>query len=392
MNILFISSQFPNPAEKNKGVFSLQIVKELDEFANLRVIAPVASMGVFRFLDRFKKYKTNFEIPAYQAIGNIETYHPPYNAIPKMGFIHHLSIYKVLKPLIEKLNRERKIDVVNCHWIFPDGVAVHQVCQELGLPLMLTALGTDLNYYATLKLRKKNITKALLGADKVSVLSKSMYEKCRSTGVSPQKLVIIPNGVDLAKFYIIDRPAARRKINLDETTKMILFVGSLVPVKSVDCLLQAFAHFLNKYKKSDFTLYLVGSGFLLANLKKMAKQLNLSSDVKFVGTVTHSDLLFWMNAADCLCLPSLSEGHPNVMMEALACGTPVVASAVGSIPDFINTQNGMTTKPTDPRDIFEKLDACLKTYYDRKKIRGTLQHHDWKDCAKQYFSEIKKIV
>ncbi|NOY70866.1 MAG: glycosyltransferase family 4 protein [Gammaproteobacteria bacterium] len=392
MNILFVSSQFPNPAEQNKGVFSLQIVKEVDKFANLRVIAPVASMGIFRFLDRFKKYKTNFEIPAYQAIGEIEIYHPPYSVAPKMGFIHHLSIYKVLKPLIEKLNRERKIDAVNCHWIFPDGVAVHQVCQELGLPLMLTALGTDLNYYATLKLRKKNITKALLGADKVSVLSKSMYEKCLNIGVSPQKLVIIPNGVDLTQFDIIDRKTARKKINIDETKKMILFVGSLVPVKSIDCLFQAFAHLLSQYKKSDLTLYLIGSGFLLANLKKMAEQLKINSNIEFVGSVVHAELLFWMNAADCLCLPSLSEGHPNVMMEALACGTPVVASSVGSIPDFIHTQNGMTTKPSDPRDIFEKLDACLKTDYDRKKIRDTLQHHDWKDCAKQYFSEIQKIV
>jgi len=392
MNILFISSMFPNPPEPNRGIFSLQIVKELGKIANVKVIAPVASTGVFKLLNSFKKYKTDLKIPPYRSIGKIDIYHPPYNAIPGMGFLHHLSIYKRLKPLITNLDKEWKIDAVNCHWIFPDGVAVQKICREMGLPLMLTALGTDLNYYITLKLRKEIIKKALKGADKVSVLSKSMYDKCMEMAVSSQRLVIIPNGVDLGKFDIVEREVARRKIGINEKGEIILFVGSLVPVKGVDYLLKAFALLLGKKENSNVRLYLVGSGFLQEKLRRLGEQLGISKKIEFVGPIIHSELVLWMNAANCLCLPSVNEGHPNVMMEALACGTPVVASAVGSIPDFVNSDNGATVIPGDSKELSETLDICLNTNYTREKIRGALQHYSWKNCAEQYSSEIKKIA
>ena len=226
----------------------------------------------------------------------------------------------------------------------------------------------------------------------ISVLSKPMYEKCIELGASQDRLVIIPNGVDLEKFMIRDRISSRKKLNLPENGKIILFVGSLVPVKGVESLLRAFALLPESETGEYRKLYIVGAGYLDSDLEKLSVDLGIKSNTEFVGPVLHSKLSDWMNAADCLCLPSLSEGHPNVMMEAMACGTPVVASAVGSIPDFVNDSTGYLTTPMDHSDISSKLRECLSIDYDRKKIRDAVKNYSWRDCAKNYISEITRIL
>lgn len=392
LNILFISSQFPNSAEPNKGIFSLQIVREMSTFEDIRVISPVPSTGIFKFLGPFKKHKADLSIPLREVINNITIHHPSYNAIPKMGFLHHATMYNMLLPVIEGLHDEWRIDAVNCHWIFPDGVAVQKICERLNIPLMLTALGTDLNLYMNFRFRRHVIKKALVRADRVSVLSKPMYEKCIELGISPERLAIIPNGVDLEKFVILERTLSRKKLRLPEDGKIILFIGSLVPVKGVESLLRAFALLSERDTEASRKLYIVGTGYLDNHLKKLSVDLGIGSNTEFVGPVEHSRLNDWMNAADCLCLPSLSEGHPNVMMEAIACGTPVVATSVGSIPDFVNSSTGYLTTPMDHIDMSSKLRDCLIADPDRGKIRDAVKNHSWRDCAKKYISEIAQML
>ena len=105
---------------------------------DIRVISAVPSTGIFKFLGHLKKHKADLSIPPHEIIDNITVYHPSYNAVPKMGFLHHVTMYNALSPAIEELHSEWKIDAVNCHWIFPDGVAVQKICEWLNIPLMLT--------------------------------------------------------------------------------------------------------------------------------------------------------------------------------------------------------------------------------------------------------------
>lgn len=390
MKILFISSQFPNSLEPNRGVFSFQIVKELASFAEVRVIAPLPTLGWLNGLDRFKNYKTGLNIPVYEELSLIPVYHPRYLALPGAGLSHQWTFESTLKELIIKIKTEWSFDVVNCHWLFPDGVAIQRICHQMNIPVMLTPLGTDLNKYCDFRLRRYFISKALLNAQKVSVLNEQMKNKCLDLGVSDEQLTIIPNGVDLNKFCIMDTDVCRRKLNINPYCKMLLFVGSLVTVKNISSLLKAFAILNDKQKDSGIRLYIVGGGFLEKKLKTLALDLKVDEKTVFVGPVLHGDLPLWMNAADCLCLPSLSEGHPNVMMEALACGTPVVGSDVGSIPDFVSPgkDNGFVINATNVNDIAEKLFDCVSREYNQDVIRKSVIHHSWRNCAEKYFNDL----
>lgn len=390
-NILFISSQFPNVASPTNGVFSLQLVRQMSAMASISVISPVPTLGRLSFINSLKNYKTA-DVPAKTSIDGITVYHPAYMAMPKLGYLHASAMYKTLLPLVASLHKARKIDAVNCHWIFPDGVAVQKICAELNIPVMLTALGTDINYYTRFFMRRKAISRALAGAGKVSVLNSDMFDKCLKLGVKPEKLVVIPNGIDLEKFKIIDKARCRTRLKMPLDGKAVLFIGSLVPVKGVESLINAFAILLRNQKQTPVKLYLIGQGHLESRLKAMASSLKIEGDVRFVGPVAHESLSEWLNAADCLCLPSVNEGHPNVMMEALATGTPVVGSAVGSIPDFINRATGFLTAPSDENDIADKLAACLATSYKKEAVRARVQDYSWTACASRYMEELRGIM
>lgn len=392
MNILFISSQFPNLVQPNKGIYSFQLVKEMALIQNLRVISPLPSIPFYNFLGGLKKHKIEKNVSFYCEIDGIPVFYPVYSAIPKMGFLHPLTIYRSLYPLIKRLHNEWRIDAVNCHWIFPDGVAAQKICESLRIPIMLTALGSDLNLYSEFRMRRPFIRKALNGSAKVSVLNKEMYRRCIALELTEEQLVIISNGVDLVKFSIIERRLARERLNLPANARIIIFVGSLVPVKGVETLLRALKVLRKNMEERPLGVYILGAGYLENSLKELAIKLGLDSCTSFIGPIKHSDLSYWYNAADCLCLPSLSEGHPNVVMEALACGVPVVASAVGSIPDFLSDSSGKLANALDYMDLSRKLKDCLNTSYDRKLIRERVSGLSWEYIAGKYISEIQQLI
>lgn len=390
MNLLFVSSQFPNSLAPNRGIFSLQIAREMAGLARMRVIAPVPTLGPLRVIDGLKRYRTNLPVPASETIAGLTVEHPRYLALPRMGFLHHRGMYDALRPVIRRLHRESPLDAVNCHWLFPDGVAVQKICAELGIPVMLTALGCDLNLYSTFRFRRGAIRAALAGAQRVSVLNSAMRDTCSRLGVAPDHVAVIPNGVDTDIFTILDRSACRAELGLPADGRVILFVGSLDPVKGIDTLLRAFGA-LSPRLLEPTRLAVVGGGHLEQPLKALAVELGLADRVTFAGPVSHARLPVWMNAADFLCLPSLREGHPNVMMEALACGTPVVGSAVGSVPDFIDGATGFLATPGDAADLADKLGRCLAVTYDRSVVRGRVEHFTWRDCARAYVTELERI-
>ena len=392
MNILFVSSQFPNPAEPNRGVFSLQIVRELRALADVRVVAPVPTLGPFTPLDALKHWRTAYRVPERHTIDGAAVYHPAYFAMPGMGFTHAMSLYRPLKALLAEIRASWRIDAINCHWLFPDGVAVRAASEDARIPLLLTALGDDLNRLGEFPWRRQRVTRALVTADAVSVLSTPMYEQCLRLGVDRARLHLIPNGVDLDTFALLDRTTCRASLNMPSDAQVILFVGSLVPVKNVALLLRAFSTLRGSRAQGPLKLYVVGSGFLERDLRQLAAELRIDGDVLFAGAVAHHELPTWMNAADCLCLPSLSEGHPNVVMEALACGLPVVASAVGSVPDYVDGRNGRVFATTDQAGLSDALAACLSTRYDRERIRSTVADKSWRRCAAEYFAVLSAFV
>jgi glycosyltransferase involved in cell wall biosynthesis len=183
-----------------------------------------------------------------------------------------------------------------------------------------------------------------------------------------KKLWVVPNGVDLNKFRLMERQEAKRQLGLDDDKRYLLYVGRLVAVKGLDLLLDAFAQLVQNQR--DVELVLVGDGAERYALAQRATTLGIRDKVHFVGAQPHERIVLWMNAGDVLCLPSRKEGFGAVLIESLACGTPVVATSVGGIPEIVTDgQVGRLVHSRDPREMAACIEEVLETPWDRQQLR-----------------------
>lgn len=391
INLLSVTNLFPNSQEPNRGIFNYLIVKELQKWCNVTVIAPLPWFPKAKILRYFANWYDQAQVAKRETIHGIDVYHPRYIVIPKVfGFLHGISLYFPLRRLIKKLLRKQIFDLINAHWVFPDGVAAVPVAGELNLPIIVTAHGCDINLYSTYFLRRVQIRDALQKANLVSVVSPELKQKTVALGISEQKVQIIPNGVDLDQFAPNDQAYCRKQLGLPLDSRIVLFVGTLDPVKGLDYFLEASAQVNNVYR--NLLIAIVGDGPLRQKLIHRTHELHLTDRVKLLGAKPHDEIPLWMNACDVFCLPSLREGWPCVIMEALGCGKPVVASRVGGIPSIINERNGYLVDPKDVNQLARGLKEVLQRSWDPVEIRATLQNYSWKVAAVRYYTEYEKLL
>jgi teichuronic acid biosynthesis glycosyltransferase TuaC len=390
MKILLISNLFPNSAEPLRGIYTYQIVKELDKVCDIEVIAPLPWVPHY-VGNRIKLKYCHADVPKKEKLGGITVYHPRYLVIPKiLGFMHSVFLFFPLLRLVKHIQQNREFDLINAHWIFPDGVAAVWLARRLDKPVILTGLGCDLNLYSTMAFRKIQIVRALQEADLVTVVSKNMKRRIISLGIRGERVNVIPNGIDLKLFDVMDRKWARNYLSLNHKSRIILTIGTQDEVKGTKYLIEAF-DMLRRSEKGRLLLILIGDGPLTEFLVSMSKDLGLCENVLFLGKKPHNEIPLWLNAADAFCLPSIREGHPNVVLEALACGVPVVASNVGGIPEMIN-DNGVLTLPADSNDLCTGLEFCMSKSWDKNAIRSTFGGFSWVECARMYLESYLRVA
>ena len=270
-------------------------------------------------------------------------------------------------------------------------MAAAWIAQKLGKPLILTGLGCDINHYPSLPFRKQQIKKALNQANLVTVKGSGLKQKVLHMGIPEHKVTVIPNGLDLRRFRIMDKIEARRRLGIHGKGPFLLTVGSLDQVKGGHYLIEALKKMADDLENLPHLL-MVGDGPLQEALLFQAKRLGIENRISLVGKRPHYEIPLWMNAADVFCLPSIREGRPNVLLEALACGTPAVASNVGSAPEIIHDKNGRVARVADPKSLGQQLLACLKQRWDRKAIRKTISRFTWDDCAELYMRAYQQVV
>ena len=357
----------------------------------MEIIAPLPWVPFFMKRVGGKRF-LHSHVPLQENLGGLTVHHPRYMVIPRvMGFMHPVFMFTPLFSLIKRLDKKEPIDLINAHWLFPDGVAAAWIAQKLGKPLILTGLGCDINHYPSLPFRKQRIKKALNLANLVTVKGNGLRQKVLHMGIQEHKVTVIPNGLDLNRFRIMDKNEARRHLGIRGDGPFLLFVGSLDQVKGGHYLIEALKEMVENLENLPHLL-MVGDGPLQEALLLQANQLGIANRISFVGKRPHNEIPLWMNATDVFCLPSIREGRPNVLMEALACGTPAVASNVGSVPEIIQKENGRIARVADPKNICCQLLACLKQRWDRKAIRKTVGNFSWEDCADLYMLAYQQAV
>jgi glycosyltransferase involved in cell wall biosynthesis len=366
MRVLEVCQEFPNRYYPQLGTF---IKQSIDSIANQKVDITVVSPKPFVLPFSAFPYHNFSKLPRIEHTEKYDLHYPRYvYAVPKkyfypitgISYAHFVSRYAIK-------NIKPKPDLIHAHFSYPDGFGMIELAKKWNIPLVISALGTierKVAYEGSYTSRQ--IIKAMNFADKVLSVSEDLKLHIVNLGINENNVIVVPNGVDTEKFKPAGKENARKLLNLPLDKNIILFVGALRSIKGVDYLIEAAKNFVD----SNTELYLVGrDDGLKKSLKKMAQDFKITDFIKFIGPVNHEDIPLWISASDILVLPSLSEGRPNVVLEALACEVPVVATDVGGIPELIiNGETGYLVPAKNPLELSEKVNKLLGDENQREKM------------------------
>jgi hypothetical protein len=349
---------FPTPEARTEGVFIIEQMKALRKLGiEMKAIAPTPwAPRMLNFLPNIRKYIC---IPKSAKVEGIRVTYPRFIAFPGARFrcLYGVFCYLACRHVVRKHVREGRIDLIHAHTIMPDGFAALLLGDEFNIPVVCTVHGSDISIYPHESRAMLLVTKwALRRINHLIAVSEDLGKKVNVL-IGSREVRVIRNGADEELFRANAKWAARTLLSLPAKAKIVLFIGNLLRVKGPEYLLQAVSHL----GSSNFLLYIVGDGMLRDNLRAQAEQLGISARCVFVGTRPHEEIASWLSAADCLVLSSISEGFPTIIAEAMMCGVPVVATAVGGIPEVVkHGSTGLLVQPRDPLSLGEAIRSALQ--------------------------------
>ncbi len=379
MRILTFTTLFPNPAQPTLGVFIYQRMAHVARRTGqeVRVVAPVPYVPGWL---PFKRFKSLAQVPDMERNGNLTVYHPRYFLVPKVSMpFHGLLIFLGSLLVMRRLKKEMNFDCIDAHYIYPDGFAAILLGRILGVPVILSARGTDINLFPSFWLVRPMISWSLKQAQGLIAVCGALGQAMIKLGAASQKVRIIGNGVDLQRFQPVDQTEARKRLELPEEQRIVVAVGGLIPRKGFHYLIPAFARIANDDERLH--LYIVGEGESRSPLEVLARECHIANRVHLVGNYPNEELRYWFSAAEISCLTSSREGWPNVLLESMACGTPVVATGVWGVPEVIVSGDlGIIVEQTIP-SIAQGLAVALQKDWNREGIRRYAERRTWDDVA-----------
>jgi teichuronic acid biosynthesis glycosyltransferase TuaC len=381
MKVLVFTSLYPNNVWPNHGIF---IKERMTQFAKLdgceiKVVAPVPYFPASVKCN----WRWKFSQVARQEIRDgIEVYHPRYLMPPKLGMTFYgLLMFAAVLRTIKKIRREFDFDLIDAHYIYPDGLAAVLLGLLFMKPVVVSARGTDISLYAGFSVIRQLLRYTLRKATKVIAVCQALKQAMISLGIPEEKIVVVPNGVDMAKFYRVPKEEARLRLGLPLEKTIILSVGNLIPRKGFDLLIKAFDMLFNGSDRGRLHLIIVGEGPSKQDLANLASSIGRQDAVQFAGAIPHNELYLWYSAADCFSLASDREGWPNVILESLACGTPVVATDIWGVPEVISTGTvGVLTRRTEYA-IAQGILVALKKIWSSDDLLRHANHYSWMRSA-----------
>jgi len=387
MKVISVCHMFPNSVNPNLGIFVKERLIHVAQKIDLTMVAPVPS---FPFIEHTKKYAGYSGIKLREERDGLVIAHPRYFMIPKYFKTLDPFFYEIsLRKFIESSVKEEDSLIFDAHWVYPDGFAALEWGRKFNKKVVVTVRGNEaIHYYQNTAIRKKIVNKMHLFDHVISVSEDLKCKLIYEYGVSPDKISVIHNGIDKIKFAPINKAYAKNTCGLSGDCKFILAISRLSSEKGLEFLLEA----MTKLATKNVKLALVGDGPLYNRLNDYVTSNNLSEKVLFLGAVPHKDLYLWYNAADVFCLPSLWEGCPNVVIESLACGTPVVSSNVGAVPHFVNNDCGAIVPRGDADSLAKALDKVLNREWDQNDVSRTPALREWWEVADDVIALFNKVL
>lgn len=377
MKVQILTNLYPLPWAPNQASFNRQ------QFQYLSKHCPVRITVLIPWLERFRHRNVTL-MPVTE--GNLQISYRRYFYIP--GFARwSYAATMLFSLLLERRSiREFSPDCLLLSWAYPDGVAGTMLAKLLGLPVVIKIHGSDINMHLSHASRAKQILWAMKRAEQIVSVSKALASRLTDAKIPADKMQVIYNGVDKELFKPLPRHSAVTQLHLAANRRIVLFVGNLKPEKGCVDLFDAFVAISANNPEVD--LYYIGTGSQTEILLARASEQGLQSRVILLGSLSHERLATWMNAATIVSLPSYNEGVPNVLLEAMACGTPVVATAVGGIPEVVPKQAGILVEAGDVAGLAGALTKALTTEWKEKEIVDSVSSFDWNTNSSQLYESL----
>jgi glycosyltransferase involved in cell wall biosynthesis len=381
LRVLSFTSLYPNNVNPLQGIFIHQRVTHLARRpgTSVEVIAPVPYFPSWLPITRWRRFG---QVCREEEIDGARVHHPRYPlasgiSMPLHGWLEFLGCLG----LARRLHKQAKFDCIDAHFVYPDGFAAVLLGKFLGLPVIVSARGTDINVYPALRLIRPMLRWTLTNAAGVIAVSGDLKKRIIDLGISETKIQVIPNGVDVQRFQPQNMSEARRRLGLAEAGPMIVSVGSLIESKGHHLLIAAVAELVPRFP--ELRLHIIGEGVYRGGLERLIHEKRLQDRVFLMGNRPNEELATWFSAADLSCLMSSREGWPNVISESLACGTPVLATRVGGIPELIVSPDLGSMVERGIASIAKRLEESLSKNWDRQEISKKASSRSWDTVAEE---------
>lgn len=381
MQMITVTNLFPNRLQVRHGIFVRERLKQFKKSTQINniehvVIAPVPWFP-FGLRRRLKLLK-GVEYQSFDQELNAKVHHPRYLALPIVGNLTSpLTYFWAIRPILKQCRQQGGCVLLDAHFGFPDSVAATLAAKSIGAPVLVTMRGSDINQMARELGINQWIRWLIKSADRVITVSQALHDAVVHLGGSEKTTKVIRNGVDFKKFTILqNREEARRKLEICGRT--ILSVGNLVPLKGHELIVEALSEL------QDYNLIIVGSGPEEESIKRRASILGVDDRVRIVPELPQNEIVRYYQSADVLVLASSREGLPNVILEALACGMPVVATNVGGVSEVIQSHTqGVLVKDRSAEAIAQgirKLNLPIEPGH-RSSLRRSVSEFDWEETT-----------
>ncbi|ALZ74995.1 glycosyltransferase family 4 protein [Rheinheimera sp. F8] len=381
MNILVITTLYPNDEQFRHGIFIETRLRELQRYYpdyQLTVVAPIPR---YPFINWWQGRYHNIQVPAQCQRHGITVYHPTYLAIPYLGM--YLNPFTLLSGLRRFFRagplQLRHFDLIDCHYFYPDGYAVSKIAKAAGLPLVITARGSDIEVLPQHHLPRLLIKQAIRLSSYCGAVSQRLKAGLLRLGCPEAKAIVLPNGVDQQQFKpeLQSQQVLKTELGLGNAYTLLM-VGNLVPLKGHALVLCALAQL------PDVHLLIVGGGPELSALQQQSAELGLTDRVQFFGNRPQQELCRFYSTADALVLMSSSEGWPNVILEAMSCGAAVISTRVGSAAEMLqNDDVGLLLAERSSAALTTAVKQCQQRRFDRDQIRAHACGFSWQHTADQ---------
>lgn len=380
LKIAVVSRYFPSSGEPWQGRSAYQTIRALNSQANVHVFYPNSAYPTF-LRPRTRLFKALD--PNYSPAGVSVSYHD-YPALPLVSRpFNGAMAASALLPHVRAL----RPDLIFSIFLYPDSYAALKIAKKLHVPLVAMGIGSDIHSIGD-RLSAMYTRKVLEQADFLVTVSEDLRQKALIMGAKPETSRAVVNGCDLSIFHVRDRAEARRQLNLDPDAEIVLYIGRMDLRKGLRELVEASAKLRTTHPKLQ--VYMVGEGPDRPQIVQAIESAGATNYIHTLPPCQPDDVAVWMAAANLVTLPSYMEGCPNVVLEALACGRPVVATRVGGIPEIMSDACGRLIPPRDADALAQALNAVLSLEWDASSLSAHWSR-SWNTVAQELLGIFESI-